>query len=189
MRTAVCDGISVLVESYATRTRETDGSPAELILLSLVGASTAVTAIWAGFIGGQSIHLKENGRFRRLTSIQSEDDEKLRYKTFRKVLPRLGKVHFIIAAEQAVTSLVHPGSTFFVVGRSQEEAAGRFKLAFDRALPHPALDEWATTLLSRGRDQGLLRETESVDCHVLEVSSDSEAWRSVISDIAKESGR
>ena len=188
--TVTAGGIPALVEAYALREI---GESSEVVLLSLVGSSTAVSAVWASLVKGDPLRLGEGENHRYCYCLHREDGEAVRYRQFRKVLPKFGKVHNIVIAETALTTSVRPGEGFFVIAKTgaacrvetEETFRARWKTAWDRAVPHPALDSWGSDLFARGRSVGLVVDLTAEGCRAVMTDADPEKWKPIISRLAR----
>lgn len=155
-----CSGFSAYAEAFA-RDREPDGSGYRLWLVSLVGGTTAVRAIWANLLQGE------------LATIRRDDEplgwnhqlprDGIRWHAYQAALPAEGATHLLLLPDRASCTADH--ADFLLVPREQDDVAMLHYRSIQRRLRLPLQPAWGDWLWQRARDYGEAVELEGFGCH------------------------
>jgi hypothetical protein len=123
-----------------------------LIYLSAVGHKTALKAIWATVVGGNTLDCGNN-----IVAGQPP------YRQLWKDLPDYSAHHMVIVAETAIKP--EEGKPFYVLAFNGDNVERLFAHRLNQALAAPVLPEWGEYLLSTPRHEDWLIVLESFgDC-------------------------
>jgi hypothetical protein len=143
-----------------------------LVYASLLGYPTAVRAVWAALMDGDTIEIGRQ-EFRRL-------DDKYVTRTVR--LPENGVDHMVILHHQATLLQLEVGQGFYVIGDTGKTPPyARFLAALDRATAAPVLPAWGPLLWENGRRNKLITPLETAKgVKAWWVSADNDLWLALI---------
>jgi hypothetical protein len=143
------------------------------LYLSLIGRVTAVKAVWAAFIDGQTLGLPDGTPLCRLTL-----DGETRYQTLNVRLPDTDWGHTVIVHSQATQGNL-PDQLFYVLSSRAEAPLGRFWAGWNRCTPYPSQPGWAAYLWEQGVSQQLVTPCQSQGTYAWAVSP-GETWAEII---------
>jgi hypothetical protein len=161
-----------------------------LALVSLLGAQTAVEAVWAYLVAGeQAIELEGGVRLRRMRPLahsSGQADEaarEVRYRRCTARLPECAAVHLVLAADVATLDGAAMGRPAFLVTAGEAGDPARFWALWNRVCPLPALPTWAESLWQAGLRAGAIRRLAAVwGCCAWRIAPDEAAWQTIIED-------
>ena len=167
-------GLSAYCTGYAIHDAYT-------LYVSLIGRVTAVKAIWAAFMDGQTLELPldcppgqaDSTLLRRLPT-----DEETKYHTFSVRLRDTDWGHTVIVHSQATQSIL-PDRLFYVLSESIEPPLRRFWAQWNCCLPYPSQPGWAAYLWGQGIRHQLITPCQSQGTYAWAVRP-GETWAEII---------
>ena len=158
-----------------------------LVLTSILGAQTAVEAVWAYLVGDHSLELADGTLLRRLREIHRQgaaeetETREVHYRKHAVRLPESEVVHLVLVADIATLDGVMSGWPACLVASDPTGDSARFWAFWNKVCPLPALPAWTDYLWQQGLRRGLVQPLEHIHgCHAWRIDPDPDTWGAII---------
>lgn len=156
-----------------------------LVLVSFLGPHTVLQALWGHLTAGHVIELDGGTLLRRQSHTACAEEQAtegsypVRYQRAAVRFPAIGQAHLVMVAEPA-TLLVGSGQRGYLLAASPTGDPGRFFALWNRAVPLPARETWATYLWTEGLRRGPIRPIPAYGCHTWAIEPTLEPWQDIL---------
>lgn len=166
-------GLAVFLSGHVTDTPGT-------VYASLLGRTTATSAIWAAFQAGTTLWTQDGKMLFRFPK-----SDRTTYHTLRTRLPQSNWLHLVILHSQATVHNL-PGENFYLLSATPEPPLELFWAQWNNALSFPALPAWKAKLWERGQAAGIITPIPAHGTHCWRIYAYADEWAAIIQKIVSE---